>query len=210
MGDIKIGLVVAKKGKAGSVSIGASKIGGKPSCPKDFTWPLNKLSEEPLGFVCQINMSEVQSVVPNSVLPKSGLMQFYCSLGETDLSTEQPPRAVVFHPKVDALIETDFPEGIDLVEADLAERPITISTEASDDAYLLGDMPDFNRSEFNDAFGSGEFVHLLELDAYMYVARKGKTSGSIFGEGFFTFVIKKSDLKNSNFDKTILVFEGGS
>ena len=52
-----------------------SKIGGHPVVPELFIWP--EFKNEPLAFVAQIDLSEVQNVWPESPLPKEGLLSFF-------------------------------------------------------------------------------------------------------------------------------------
>jgi len=49
------------------LSLGSSKIGGKPHLPKDFIWPYfvgtnfnDETKNRPLSFIAQINLEEVQ------------------------------------------------------------------------------------------------------------------------------------------------------
>lgn len=203
----KVGLIIGEE-STDDLLVGVSKIGGKPSMPADYAWPVNHISDEPLGFVFQINFEELQKSVPNEALPAKGLFQFYCSLNETDLSGEAPEHAFVFFTDTDDLTIATFPTGIDEGEADLSERQITFTTEDTEGAYILGDMPEFNLGELNDAFDAESHACLMELDAYEYVSRKGTTHQSVFGSSFFTFPIEKKDLESGNLDKAYFVREG--
>ena len=60
---------------------GASKIGGKPYLPADFTWPTFTDSDDnvtrPLSFFCQINLAEVKPFDKEGVLPGRGTLYFF-------------------------------------------------------------------------------------------------------------------------------------
>lgn len=203
----KIGVTIAKESKQ-ALPVSTSKIGGMPSLPHDFAWPVNHISEEPLGFVFQINFEELQQAVPNKVLPTKGLLQFYCSLDETDLSNASPEHAFVFHRAAEDLSDSVFPEGINESEADLSERHIIFTTDETEGAYLLGEMPEFNAPELNELFNAKSYVCLMELDAYEFVSRKGAAHSSVFGAAYFTFPIEKQYLEAGTLEKTDFVKEG--
>jgi uncharacterized protein YwqG len=58
-----------------SIPIGASKLGGQPDTQGEFEWPLYK--ENPLFFIAQINLHDLQATFPNEFLPKNGLLSFF-------------------------------------------------------------------------------------------------------------------------------------
>lgn len=201
----KIGLTVKKAKKLG---VGASKIGGKPSVPKNFTWPVSEYSEEPLGYVFQVNMEELQKAVPTPALPKKGLLQFYCSLDESELSSPQPSHHIIFHSDPSKLVEGEFPDDIDTVEATLEERSIEFGGKGKD-MRMFGEAPEFSNPDLQPAFDPARDELLLELYAYGTVTRK-KQDFSIFGDGTFFLIIPKASLKKAKFEDTNFLFEGGS
>lgn len=57
---------------------GASKLGGNPDVPSGFSWPAFK--DNPLSFVCQINLADVKTLMPADVtLPDRGILSFFYS-----------------------------------------------------------------------------------------------------------------------------------
>ncbi len=58
-----------------SISIGASRIGGVPDVPPDFTWP--DLKGVPQSFVAQISLDEVHPYETSEALPQSGMLWFF-------------------------------------------------------------------------------------------------------------------------------------
>jgi uncharacterized protein YwqG len=73
---IKLARPSARLVRGGGDRIGGSRLGGVPDVPADFAWP-HFFEDAPLGFIAQIDLSDVQSVFPNTLVPKSGLLSFY-------------------------------------------------------------------------------------------------------------------------------------
>jgi hypothetical protein len=192
--------------KAKNLDVGASKIGGLPSVPADFEWPQSEYDDGPLGYVLQINLAELQAASPTPALPKKGVLQLYCSLDESDLSSPEPSHAVVFHEDPSKLVEGELPESLDADEANLEQRAISFGK--GDGARMFGDAPELT-GDLEGAFDEAKEELLLELDAYNNVTRVG-ASHSIFGEGRFVLCITKSDLKKGKLEEAALLFVGGS
>jgi uncharacterized protein YwqG len=62
------------KGK--SVAPGVSKFGGLPDLPSSAKWPMLKSSSLP--FLVQINLRDVQAMDVEGLLPKKGMLYFFC------------------------------------------------------------------------------------------------------------------------------------
>ncbi|WP_029324438.1 DUF1963 domain-containing protein [Butyrivibrio sp. AE3004] len=65
------------------VSVTSCKIGGKPSVPEGFEWPVFRYHEEdeedegiPLTFLCQYNLEELSPYDKDEILPKKGMALF--------------------------------------------------------------------------------------------------------------------------------------
>ena len=63
-----------------NISLGQSKIGGKPHLPKNFEWPYfegvnfdNEIKSRPLSFIAQINLEEIKKYDKDNILPNSGI-----------------------------------------------------------------------------------------------------------------------------------------
>ncbi|MGE7094486.1 YwqG family protein [Lysinibacillus sp. NPDC048646] len=59
-----------------AIQIGQSKIGGTPDVPTDFAWPFTN-NDQPLYFLCQLNLTEVQPYDSDNLLPDEGLLSFF-------------------------------------------------------------------------------------------------------------------------------------
>ena len=81
-----------------SIPVGASKIGGRPDLPADMPWPEGqqcaaiynddtKGVTAPAGFVAQINLAEIAGTFAASVMPKQGVLSFFCY---QDLEEDNP------------------------------------------------------------------------------------------------------------------------
>ena len=64
-----------------SVPPQASKLGGDPLLPRDFTWPVftdtHAGATRPLSFLCQINLADVKPYDTDGVLPERGMLYFF-------------------------------------------------------------------------------------------------------------------------------------
>lgn len=59
----------------GSVPVGVSKFGGMPDVGDTFVWPMDE--QLALGFLLQVNLSDVKPFVADGELPTSGLLSFF-------------------------------------------------------------------------------------------------------------------------------------
>ena len=59
-----------------TIQIGHSKIGGAPDVPTDFVWPYTN-NNQPLYFLCQLNLTEVKPYDSYNLLPDEGLLSFF-------------------------------------------------------------------------------------------------------------------------------------
>lgn len=191
---------------AATLAVGASKLGGLPSVPRGFVWPVGPYGNRPLGYVLQINFAELQAAVPTDELPKRGLLQLFCSIEETDLSEPDPGHKILFHADPSALVEAPLPAKIDVVEATLEQRAIAFGSGG--EARMLGDLPELD-GDLEGVFDPDDDVLLLELDAYDNVTRPG-ASHSIFGEGRFVLTIKHEALAEGQLDEAQLLFVSGT
>ena len=57
------------------ISIGSTKIGGRPDVPPNFEWPGWK--SHSLSFIAQINLGEVSKYDLDKLLPSSGILYFF-------------------------------------------------------------------------------------------------------------------------------------
>jgi uncharacterized protein YwqG len=57
------------------IQIGESRIGGNPDLPKSVKWPF--YDNQPLSFICQINLQECNHLDKESMLPDTGILYFF-------------------------------------------------------------------------------------------------------------------------------------
>ena len=104
------------------LSLGSSKIGGKPHLPKDFIWPYfvgtnfnDETKNRPLSFIAQINLEEVQKYDLDNVLPHNGMLYFFYDLNTMlwgfDPKDKGAPK--VFFVNEKELLESDLPEDLE-------------------------------------------------------------------------------------------------
>jgi uncharacterized protein (TIGR02996 family) len=124
--------MVKKPAKDTKLTLGASKVGGKPDLPKDFAWPKGKECkaiyndpttgvEQLAGFLAQVNFAEIAHTQAAKDLPKKGLLSFFCF---QDIENDNPDvigAKAVFFPDATALVRTK-PPG-ELVEGN-TEMPV--------------------------------------------------------------------------------------
>ena len=72
-----IGLV---KEKTRGRRTGGSQLGGVPDVAPGFAWPMQ--NGNPLGFIAQINCSELKVADTDRVFPNAGLLYFFCDIEE--------------------------------------------------------------------------------------------------------------------------------
>lgn len=97
--------------------IGTSKFGGRPSLPEGMDWPFYE--ENPMVFIAQINLEEINQFDFENVLPDKGMIYFFIHFNEpeNEYGTEyqfifdKQEYKVVFS-ESEELKEMDFPQGI--------------------------------------------------------------------------------------------------
>lgn len=80
----------------------ASKIGGKPFLPADFSWPVFTDGDDitrPLSFLCQINLADLHPYDRDGLLPDSGMLYFFyeCEAFRWGFDPEDQGGAQVFY-----------------------------------------------------------------------------------------------------------------
>ena len=73
------------------IPVGASKFGGSPDAPADFTWPTvpDSTKAEAMEFVCQIRLKDLPLPTPHAI-PRDGVLSFFSRWSEG---------IVLFHPE---------------------------------------------------------------------------------------------------------------
>ena len=65
----------SKATKDDEIPLGASKFGGQPDLPEDVSWP--SWNDQPLAFLCQINLASASKLDTDKLLPATGLLSFF-------------------------------------------------------------------------------------------------------------------------------------
>ncbi|MCG8367819.1 MAG: DUF1963 domain-containing protein [Pseudanabaenales cyanobacterium] len=92
--------------------IGISRIGGSPDVPANFKYPYWK--DEPLGFLAQINCSDLTNYDTDNVLPHHGMLYFFYNIVEQPWGYDPEDRgcsAVIYIPVPETLNRSRLPLG---------------------------------------------------------------------------------------------------
>ncbi|MED4753627.1 YwqG family protein [Brevibacillus choshinensis] len=73
-----------------SKSVGTSRLGGSPDLPPGWTYPVYR--EEPLVFIGQLNLEEIQHIGVANKLPQRGLLYFFYEAAEQSVYGELKDR----------------------------------------------------------------------------------------------------------------------
>jgi uncharacterized protein YwqG len=169
------------------ISIGQTKIGGKPDLPNEVTWVtetnivetaekkfliFNSKKEEtmtkPLSFIAQINLSETSLFDKDNLLPKTGLLYFFYSAEQEvwgfDHKDKNKFKVIYWNGDFSELKRTDFPN--DLPEYSCFKPcSVEIKSEVSLPSYgheIYEDFADGEDDKFwEEVYNDGEINKLL-------------------------------------------------
>ena len=114
-------IIIDVKDNDQDIFVTSSKIGGKPSVPAGFEWPVFRYHEEdeeeegiPLTFLCQYNLEELSQFDKEEILPKKGMLSFfYCVTDEVFFGYEpfeENAAKVFYFEDINSLVPDDAPE----------------------------------------------------------------------------------------------------
>ena len=152
-----------------TIQIGQSKIGGTPDVPLDFVWPYTN-NDQPLSFLCQLNLTEIKPYDSTNLLPDEGLLSFFYDVAEQPWGydpndrdgfhvfhfTQVPDRlqrmqhpAVLDEPIESAVLHFRNESTLPSWESPYAENVADILTEEQQDTYndFLCDWSDEETTE---------------------------------------------------------------
>lgn len=211
-----------------TIAIGSSKMGGVPDLPASFEYP--KYKGNPLQFIAQFNLSDLQNVGMDHNLPKTGMLYFF-SIGnyfEEDVNPVEAGRVLYCDVPVERLrraneIQAKYNQCAITFELTYKLPELFIEDEADSDRFLqlleelIPDNYD-NHQMFGEPFSVQEEV-LYETGEYMGVDPQQmtllfqidsdhKNCNMVWGElGMLYFSISNEDLKNRRFENTCCVLQ---
>lgn len=96
-----------------SITLGSSKIGGRPDLPRDMEWVSVTHGDKcvSLLFIAQFNLSEIKPYDAENLLPESGLLYFFAD-NIWNGFTFNEARVIHFEGNMSLLERKEFPEDI--------------------------------------------------------------------------------------------------
>lgn len=98
------------------LEVGESKLGGLPELPHGTEWPKSS-NGEPLSFLAQINLKQINDLSPNNSLPKSGFLYFFYdskSQPSGDKASDSEGFKVIYSPlEAEPIDPQAIPEGLE-------------------------------------------------------------------------------------------------
>lgn len=138
------------------ITIGQSKIGGKPDLTSTTAWPTTN-SAKSLSFIGQLNCNEINKHETEGLLPKDGLISFfYCSDQEAwGFDPEDSDRfKVIYTEGFEDIQRKDFP-------TDLEEHSIFKSNELKFDNSLS--LPGWQHDSIDGILSDEEDDNYIEI-----------------------------------------------
>ena len=202
------------KKKKQKLPIGVSKIGGKPSLPKDFEWPYYEgenfngdKEKRPLSFLAQINLKEASKYDTEGLLPESGLLSFFYDIDTMrwgDSPEDEGCAKVYYFEEGTELHETDIPKELD-EEFIVPEFAIGMKKHVSLPYYEDFCKMDTIDKEIKDVYESDEFDYFDVVSEAGYDIDEYGENTKILG---YPDIIQDS-MEFENEDR-ILLFEMGT
>jgi len=211
-----------------TVAIGSSKMGGVPDLPDSFEYPIYK--GNPLHFIAQFNLSDLQNVGMDHNLPKTGMLYFFSieNYFEEDVDPTKAGRVLYYDISVEQLCRANetqakYTQCAITFELTYKLPELFIEDEADSDRFLqlleelIPDNYD-NHQMFGEPFSVQEEV-LYETGEYMGIEPQQmtllfqidsdhKNCNMVWGElGMLYFCISNEDLKNRRFENTCCVLQ---
>ncbi|PEU78292.1 cytoplasmic protein [Bacillus cereus] len=211
-----------------TVAIGSSKVGGVPDLPDSFEYPMHK--GNPLQFIAQFNLNDLQNVGMDHDLPNTGMLYFF-SIGnyfEEDVNPTEAGRVLYYNVPVEQLrradgFQTNYSQCATTFELTYKLPELFIEDEADSDRFLqlleelIPDNYD-NHQMFGEPFSVQEEV-LYETGEYMgidpqqmtllfQIDSDTKNCNMMWGDlGMLYFCIGNEDLKNRRFENACCVLQ---
>ncbi|MCU5691277.1 YwqG family protein [Bacillus cereus] len=211
-----------------TVAIGSSKMGGIPDLPCAFEYPMHK--GNPLQFIAQFNLNDLQNIGMNHALPKTGMLYFFTvgNYFEEDVNPTGAGRVLYYDVPVEQLrradeLQTNYNQCAITFELTYKLPELFIEDEADSDRFLqlleelIPDNYD-NHQMFGEPFSVQDEV-LYETGQYMdidpqqmtllfQIDSDTKNCNMMWGDlGMLYFCIGNEDLKNRRFENSCCVLQ---
>jgi len=190
-------------------AVGTSRLGGFPDLPPGWTYPLFR--GEPLVFIGQLNLEEIQRIGVPSELPKRGLLSFFYEAAEQsvygELKDREGWRVPYFAGDLSTLRTTPYPgshpRGTLPANALLMRKGLSLHSEA----ILVPDKWwDLYWDEFIPAFSA---INGAPASHHQILGHPRNVQGDVFAEidyfreaaspGSYTLLLQvDSDVQNLN------------
>lgn len=210
------------------IAIGSSKMGGVPDLPDSFEYPMHK--GNPLQFIAQFNLNDLQNVGMDHNLPKTGMLYFFSieNYFEEDVNPTEAGRVLYYDIPVEQLrradeLQTNYNQCATTFKLTYKLPELFIEDEADSDRFLqlleelIPDNYD-NHQMFGEPFSVQDEV-LYEIGKYMgidpqhmtllfQIDSDTKNCNMMWGDlGMLYFCIGNEDLKNRRFENACCVLQ---
>ncbi|WP_263703882.1 YwqG family protein [Bacillus thuringiensis] len=214
--------------QAETVAIGSSKMGGIPDLPFAFEYPTHK--GNPLQFIAQFNLNDLQNVGIDHDLPEKGMLYFFSveNYFEEDVNPTEVGRVLYYDVPVEQLrradeLQTNYNQCATTFELTYKLPELFIEDEADSDRFLqlleelIPDNYD-NHQIFGEPFSVQDEV-LYETGQYMEIDPQQmtllfqidsdtKNCNMMWGDlGMLYFCIGNEDLENRRFENACCVLQ---
>jgi uncharacterized protein YwqG len=211
-----------------TIAIGSSKMGGVPDLPNTFEYPTYK--ENPLRFIAQFNLSDLQNVGMDHNLPKTGMLYFFSieNYFEEDVDPTEAGRVLYYNIPVEQLrradeIQAKYNQCAITFELTYKLPELFIEDEADSDRFLqlleelIPDNYD-NHQMFGEPFSvqgevldeTGQYMGIdpQHMTLLFQIDSDTKNCNMMWGDlGMLYFCIGNEDLKNRHFENTCCVLQ---
>ncbi|MFC9416607.1 YwqG family protein [Bacillus mobilis] len=214
--------------QAETVAIGSSKMGGVPDLPDSFEYPVHK--GNPLQFIAQFNLNDLQNVGMDHNLPKTGMLYFFSieNYFEEDVNPTEAGRVLYYDVPVEQLqradgFQTNYSQCATTFELTYKLPELFIEDEADSDRFLqlleelIPDNYD-NHQMFGEPFSvqdevlheTGQYMDInpQQMTLLLQIDSDTKNCNMMWGDlGMLYFCIGNEDLKNRRFENTCCVLQ---
>lgn len=211
-----------------SVTIGSSKMGGIPDFPATFEYPTHK--GNPLQFIAQFNLKDLQNVVMDHNLPKTGMLYFFSieNYFEEDVNPTEAGRVLYYDVPVEQLrradeLQPNYNQCATTFELTYKLPELFIEDEADSDRFLqlleelIPDNYD-NHQMFGEPFSvqdevlyeTGQYMNIdpQQMTLLFQIDSDTKNCNMMWGDlGMLYFCIGNEDLKNRRFENACCVLQ---